>query len=89
MIKGYVSYLPDNDPPVVVTRGKDISKPRVSPGHSPHGALVTSEVSRQRLGPVTDVKYLDATVAGASRQPGPVEVHLGVVDHVLVAGVHS
>ena len=82
-------YLPDDDPSVIRAGGEDVSKPRVCPGHLPHRALMASEVGCKSLGPVTDVKYLDAAVAGAGRQPGPVEVHLGVMDHVLVASVHS
>ena len=52
-------YLPDDDPSVVGAGGEDVSKPRVGPGHLPHRALMSSEVGRQGLGPVTDVEYLD------------------------------
>ena len=85
----FALHLPDDDPPVVGARGEDVPEPRVSPGHLPHRALVPPEVRGQGLGPVPDVEYLDAPVAGAGRQPSPVEVHLGVMDHVLMASVHS
>ena len=60
----------------------------MSPGHLPDWTLMTSEVSSEGLGPVTNVEYLDGPVTGARGQSGPVEVHLGVMNHVLVTSVN-
>ena len=55
----FALHLPDDDPPVVGARGEDVPEPRVSPGHLPHRALVTLQVSGQGLLTIADIEYLD------------------------------
>ena len=49
----------------------------------PNRSLVTPEICHLCLGSFFHLKDLDGTVRGAGGQPGAVEIHLGIVDHIL------
>ena len=61
----------------------------MSPSHLPDWSFVFNERSDECLLSIEDVEDFDATIRRTCGEPRAVKVHLGVVNHVLVARVHS
>ena len=62
--------------------------PGVSPGNLPHWPFVPDQACSKALCSIFHVENPHRAVAGAGGEPSSIEIHLSIVDHVLVPCIH-